>query len=206
MKTDNISKYGYIRVGAVTPSIRVADINYNVNEIISAIDSAKKNKCSFLLFPELSITGYTCADLFFQKTLLSSAKKGIDRIVLHTGLKKSSVIIGAPLETSGKLFNCAVVISCGQIKGIVPKTFLCNTKEYYEERWFSSEADRLDNSIIWNGESIPFGADLIFDVSNHQGCTFGIEICEDLWTLIPPSISMAAAGANILMNLVFSGR
>ena len=197
----DLKDLGFLRVGAVSPELKVADTVFNTGKIIESIEEARKEKCYFLLFPELSITGYTCGDLFYQKKLQDSAIESILRIKEHTGKANTTAIVGAPILNRGRLFNCAVMISSGKIAGIVPKTYLCNTKEYYEERWFSSEFDRRSDHILIDNEQVPFGADLLFSIVSHPECIFGIEICEDLWALIPPSLSMAAAGANLFFNL-----
>ena len=144
----SMGDYGFIRVGAAAPELRVADVDFNTVNIIELIDLAVRKGCHFLLFPELCLTGYTCGDLFYQKQLLDSALSAIETISLHTGKTKSVVILGAPIQSDGMLFNCAVVISQGTIAGIVPKTYLCNTNEYYEERWFSSELDRKSSFLV----------------------------------------------------------
>jgi NAD+ synthase (glutamine-hydrolysing) len=197
----NIHEYGFLRVAAASPEHKVADVEFNTEKIISIIDTALKNKCNIILFPELCITGYTCADLFYQQVLLSKVKVAIDKIAAYTASTSATVIVGAPIACDGKLYNCAVFISSGEIKGIVPKTFLCNTNEYYEERWFSSEYDRYSNAIDWDGKEIPFGADLLFQYSGIPNCILGVEICEDLWSVIPPSSEMALVGATVILNL-----
>ena len=197
----NLTSYGYLRVAAITAEHKVANIDFNTEQIIKGIDKAIDDKCQVIVFPELSITGYTCADLFYQNTLLTGARKAITKIAKHTNKSKALVVAGAPIANNGKLFNSAVLISGGEIIGIVPKTYLCNTNEYYEERWFSSEDDRTVNSVKWDDAEIPFGADLLFRLQGYTDCLVGVEICEDLWSVIPPSFNMALAGANILLNL-----
>jgi len=190
-----------IRVAAVTPKLRIADIEYNTDVIISCISKAADNNCFFTVFPELSLTGYSCQDLFFQQILLEKVKEALIQIARHTEFAKTTCIIGAPLSSSGRLFNTAVFISNGEIKGIVPKTYLCNNAEYYEKRWFASENDRVDTDIKLNYELIPFGADILFVSDDDLNLRIGIEICEDLWAVNPPSCDMALAGANLFCNL-----
>ncbi|OGU10503.1 MAG: NAD(+) synthase [Ignavibacteria bacterium RIFOXYC2_FULL_35_21] len=197
----NLTSYGYLRVAAITPEHKVASIDFNTEQIIKCIDKAVDGKCQLIVFPELSITGYTCADLFYQNTLLTAARKAINKIAKVTNKHKTLVVAGAPIANNGKLFNCAVLLSGGEIIGIVPKTYLCNTNEYYEVRWFSSEFDRTNDTIKWDDAEIPFGADLIFRLKDYNDCIVGVEICEDLWSVIPPSFNMAPAGANVLLNL-----
>jgi NAD+ synthase (glutamine-hydrolysing) len=196
-----LSKYGFIRVGSCSPEMKVADTVLNTQKIIEAIAEASENDCSLLVFPELCITGYTCGDLFYQKKLQNAALDGLLNIKEATELHQSTAIVGLPIFNRGRLFNCASVVSHGEIKGIVPKTFLCNTKEYYEERWFSSENDRYTDTVVIDGEEIHFAANTLFILEDQPDCIFGIEICEDLWSLIPPSLSLAGAGANIIFNL-----
>ncbi len=197
----NLSSFGFMRIAAVTPEHKVAAIDFNTEQILSSIDKAVEQKCRIILFPELCVTGYTCADLFYQGILLDNTRTAINKITNYSKKKNVTVVVGAPVSNRGKLYNCAFLISSGDIKGIVPKTFLCNTNEYYEERWFSSEYDRENDTIELNGAEVPFGADLLFKINNNSESVLGIEICEDLWSVIPPSFNMALAGATILMNL-----
>ena len=199
--TYKLSKYGYLRIGTCSPEIRVADADFNAGKIVEAIDHGSSLGCKVMLFPELSISAYTCGDLFYQRSLLKDCSNALVKIADHTAKTGSIAIVGLPVENRGRIFNAAAVASNGNISGIIPKTYLCNTNQYYEERWFSSELDRVEDHLLINGEKIPFGADLLFEVQNIEGCTFGIEICEDLWTVIPPSLSMAAAGATVMFNL-----
>ncbi len=191
----------YVRIGSVTPEMKAADVDFNVEKIVEAINKGVENDCYFMVFPELCLTGYSCADLFFQQKLLDSVVNGLFAIADKTEATKSTVAVGAPLKSKGKLYNCAVIISQGQIKGAVPKTFLDNSGEFYEERWFSGETDRIDDMINIGGDLTPFGADILFNIENMPDCSFGVEMCEDLWAVIPPSLNMASAGANIILNL-----
>ncbi|MGE5479086.1 MAG: NAD(+) synthase [Chloroflexota bacterium] len=196
------SRYGYIKIGVVTPELKVADVNFNADKIIDAINEGAGDGAYFLLFPELAVTSYTCGDLFFQHELIVASELAVLRIARATAATRSTVVFGAPLEDSrGKLFNTAVVASCGKILGVVPKTFLANYGEFYEERWFSSDEERTSNTIYIGGEEIPFGADLLFQAENFPGLIVGAEICEDLWAVVPPSFDMAQAGATLLLNL-----
>ena len=130
-----LSDFGYVRIASISPEMRIADIDFNTEKIIEAIKICNQTKCNFLLFPELSITGYTCADLFFQEILLNKAIEAIIKIRDFSKKFNNIIIVGSPIRTDGKIFNCAVVINKGSIIGIIPKTYLCNTKEYYEERY-----------------------------------------------------------------------
>lgn len=193
--------YGYIRIATVTPVVKVADTKFNTLKAKEAVDYCVGQGFRMVLFPELSLTGYTCADLFLQDTLIHSVHKSIGELAAHTRKKKATIIVGAPLVSGNKLYNCAVFISNGRVLGVVPKTYLPNYNEYYEKRWFSSEFERNYDTILVNGKEIPFGADILFRMEELPECLIGVEICEDLWAVIPPSFRMAAAGATLLLNL-----
>lgn len=192
--------YGFIRVGAAIPELRVANCEYNTTEIIRQVKEAEDKDIQILAFPELSITSYTCADLFFQSRLLEESLLQLDRLVKATAGMKPVIIAGIPLYHSNQLFNCAVVIQAGNILGVVPKTYIPGYSEFYEERWFASAHSVRGNTIGINGQEIPFGTDILFKDCMQDVC-FGIEICEDLWVPIPPSSMQAVGGAHILFNL-----
>jgi len=195
----NLSEYGFVRVGASSPNLKIADIEFNVNEIVNVLETASKNACHLVVFPELSITGYTCGDLFYQENLLNTSIEALEYLAEYLKQKQMTAIVGVPIALKGKLFNCAAVIDSTGIVGIVPKTFIPGTSQYYEERWFSSADDIDVDTVEIAGEEIPFGNDLLF--SNAQSSLlFGIEICEDLWAITPPSNNMAIAGANLIFN------
>ncbi|WP_432822765.1 NAD(+) synthase [Trichloromonas sp.] len=196
-----LSDLGYCRIGVAAPELRVADIAFNCEQLRQVIAQAEADHCTLLVFPELCLTGYTCADLFFQPLLIEQARQAL--WALADGLKGHpvAVVVGAPIALDGRLFNCGVMIADGRILGIVPKTYLPNTQEFYEERWFSSARDLHVDSIEWRGETIPFGADLLFRAAGQPDCLVGIEICEDAWVASPPSGKMAVRGATVLLNL-----
>jgi len=196
-----LSDFSMFRVGVCSPELRVADIRFNTSRINEALRTAAKSSCSFVVFPELCVTGYTCGDLFYQSALLNASVEALKEIQYCTETMKMTTIVGAPISVGGKLFNCAVILSNGSILGIVPKTFLPNTAEYYEERWFSSGNDTDIKTVTIAGEEIPFGTDLLFTALQDERIMFGCEICEDVWSVIPPSSSQAIAGATILVNL-----
>jgi NAD+ synthase (glutamine-hydrolysing) len=196
-----LSELGLIRIGVASPELRVADVEFNTQAILKAIDDAVLKECYFLLFPELCITGYTCADLFFQSSLLNAVLKSLETIAEHTAKTYSTAIVGAPIADGGKIFNCAVFISDGKILGIIPKTYLPNYAEFYEERWFSSSRETTAKEIVFKNEKIPFGTDILFKNELLKDCIVGVEICEDLWALEPMSSSQAAVGATLLLNL-----
>ena len=196
-----MKKYGFIRVGACIPKLKVADVTYNVSEIINNMKEAEKKEVAILVFPELSLTGYTCSDLFFQEELINNTMIGISDIVKESKNMDLTVIIGAPIRISNQLFNCGIVINRGKILGIVPKTYIPNYNEFYEKRWFAPSVDLLKDKIILFGEEVPVGVDLVFKDRVDHSISFGIEICEDLWSIVPPSNDLALNGTNMIFNL-----
>lgn len=189
---------GFIRVAAAVPDLKVADCAYNASKIAEQIQQAEEEQVQVVCFPELSLTAYTCGDLFFQQQLLNDAQKALGELLVATRNKNLVVIVGLPVVVSNQLFNCAVVIQNSRILGIVPKTHLVNSQEFYEKRWFCSANANRANEFTMLGESIPFGTDLLFGDGDF---TFAIEICEDLWVPIPPSTQHALHGAEIVFNL-----
>lgn len=196
-----LKEQGFVRVGAVVPKLKVADTEFNCNEIIKQIEVASNNKIQIAVFPELCVTGYTCQDLFEQDTLLEEAEKALNKILDYTNNLDIICIIGMPIKAENQLFNTAVVIQKGKILGIVPKTFIPNYGEFYEKRWFASSKNANKKEIEILDQKVPFGIDLLFkDKENNEIC-FGIEICEDIWEVEPPSNKLALLGANIIFNL-----
>ena len=196
-----LKEQGVVRVGAVVPKLKVADTEFNCNEIIKQIEVASNNKIQIIVFPELCVTGYTCQDLFEQDTLLEEAEKVLNKILDYTNNLDIICIIGMPIKAENQLFNTAVVIQKGKILGIVPKTFIPNYGEFYERRWFASSKNANKKEIEILDQKVPFGIDLLFkDKENNEIC-FGIEICEDIWAVEPPSNKLALLGANIIFNL-----
>ena len=199
---------GFVRVAAAVPTLRVADCKYNAEQIRLQIDEAIAEGVEVVCFPELSLTGYTCADLFFTQALQQSAMRELEALCDYTRGKAIIVLVGAPLKVDNDLFNCAFVMTDGEVMGVVPKVNLPNTGEFYEKRWFTSGraareftpggiAPRIPKIEIWSGE-VPFGTDLLFTTRNY---TFGVEICEDLWSPLPPSTQLAIQGAELIFNL-----
>lgn len=195
------SSLGLLRLGVVSPELRVADVAFNTDRIRAAVAEAAAADCRLLIFPELCLTGYTCGDLFFQPLLLRRARQALRELAATAAEHRAVLVVGLPIAQQGRLFNCAAVLAAGRILGLVPKTFLPNTQEFYEERWFSSAADRVADHLDLDGEAVPFGSDLLFRAEEMPECLLGVEICEDLWTVNPPSGAMAAAGATVLVNL-----
>ena len=198
---ETLSSLGMVRIGVVAPELRVADVAFNEERICQAIATAEAQGCRFLLFPELCVTGYTCGDLFFQPLLIERSRQALRRIALATADSGATVVVGAPVAQGGRLFNCGIFIAAGRILGVVPKLYLPNTQEFYEERWFSSARDLAAEVLEWDGEAIPFGADLLFQAESLPDCIVGMEICEDVWSVEPPSGRMAMRGATLLLNL-----
>lgn len=199
MKKDK--NYGFLRVAAATPKIKVGDPDYNAKEIISMVKQAAKERVSVLVFPEMSVTGYTSADLFFQQLLLDGALGGL-RFLKESSKKLLPVfIVGLPIYIENRLYNMAAVIHGGKIYGLVPKIYIPNYREFYEERWFGSGRDLRVKEIELFGEAVPVGVDLLFKFTKIPSLILGIEICEDLWTPLPPSSYQALAGATVTANL-----
>lgn len=191
---------GMCRIGVASPELRVADVAFNLAEIIKICELAAEKRCQLILFPELCLTGYSCADLFYQTFLQQEALRALSTLRETSQTLDLALVVGLPLAIEGKLYNCAAFIAEGAIQGIVPKHYLPNTQEYYEERWFTSGFEAQVDALRINEALIPFGGDLLFQASNMPGCSFGVEVCEDLWAVNPLSGDMALAGANILLN------
>lgn len=193
-------KYGYITVAAAIPSVKVGDTAFNLTHIESQIAEADGRGVEVITFPELSATGYTCQDLFRQRTLLDGAEDVVLRLLEFTRAIDIVVIIGAPVVAGPLLLNCAVVIQHGDILGIVPKTYLPNYSEFYEKRWFASSQDLRPTTVRYAGQTVTITSQpQIFRLSG--GAKFGIEICEDVWAPEPPSTRLALLGADIVFNL-----
>lgn len=192
-------KDGFIKVAAATPKIKVADPAYNTEEILKIINETEKNGASILVFSELTISGYTCGDLFLQQPLLTECKNQLLRIVKATKKKDMLVVVGCPIIVNQKLYNCAVVINRGRILGIVPKTHLPNYSEFYELRHFAS-GEGLDEMVMIGDEYITVCANQVFTCETIPELVVACEICEDLWVPLPPSTYHAMAGATVICN------
>lgn len=193
-------KYGFVNVAAAVPVVKVADVDYNVQQVEGLIAQAEGRKVEVIVFPELCITGYSCQDLFKEQLLLDRAEQGIMMLLDFTRKLDIISIIGVPVIINGLLYNCAVVLQGGTILGIVPKTYLPNYAEFYEKRWFASAQDMNPTDIYFAGSSIHVSAEPQVFVTS-DGMKFGVEICEDVWAPIPPSNNLAVAGADIIFNL-----
>jgi len=190
--------FGFVRVAAAVPELKVADCNFNIQKIAELVKQAEAEKVQVITFPELSITGYTCADLFFQQQLLEDALLALKNLQVSTFATTSVIIVGMPLQVENGLFNCAVVMQGGKLLAVVPKTHLPNNNEFYEKRWFAPARDAQSTTVDVNGEKVPFGTDILFSDAKFS---FAIELCEDLWVPIPPSSQHALHGADIIFNL-----
>ncbi len=206
IKSHNMkTNFGFVRVAAAVPTVRVADCAFNVKQVKEQIVEAVEEGVEVICFPELTVTGYTCADLFFTRQLQQDALAALEQICDFTRGKHIIVLVGAPLKVDNNLFNCSFVMTDGEVIGVVPKINLPNTGEFYEKRWFTSGRSirmhdgkpRIPTIELWCGQ-VPFGVDLLFVTRNY---TFGIEICEDLWSPLPPSTQLAVQGAELIFNL-----
>ena len=193
--------YGFVRVGAAVPKLHLADCIANQQEILSLVQQAAQAGVQVLTFPELTITGYTCADLFFQSPLLDAAQEALKQIAAQTASVPMVLLLGVPVAVDNQLFNCAAVLHQGKILGLVPKTFIPTYNEFYEERWFASANDLISEEITYAGQTVPIGADLLFSAQGLSDLKIGVEICEDLWVPIPPSSYQSLYGATLLLNL-----
>lgn len=192
--------YGFARVAAASPELRVADPAFNALRIIEAVSEADKQEVEYLTLPELCITGYTCADLFMQRNLLEAASEALVTIAEATAALTPVVILGLPVDIRGRLFNCAAILQKGKILGLVPKTCIPGYSEFYEPRWFAGAEELEVTELTLGGQTVPVGADLLFVCESQSNLCFGVEICEDLWVPVPPSSLLAQAGAVLLFN------
>lgn len=193
-----MNEYGYVRCAAASLKMEVANPRWNEQAMEHVIAEAVSNGVAILVLPECAMTGYTCADLFFQKTLLEETEHQIAKLKKFLEGKEIIVAVGAPIQIENKLYNMGIVLQNGHILGMVPKTYLPNYNEFYEQRWFASSADLKETEIEFLGEIVPVGKDLLF---GNQNTYFALEICEDLWSVTPPSDTYALNGATILLNL-----
>ena len=193
-----MDNFGFLKVAAAVPHVRVADCDYNTERMAAMAEEAARRGVEIVAFPELGVTAYTCGDLLLQQTLLDAADEALERLVRATRKLPLTLIAGAPLRHGSTLYNCAVVFTQGKVLGVVPKTYIPDYGEFYENRWFASGAGISDEHIAVAGQQADFGAYLTFEVN---GAEFGIEICEDLWTAAPPSSQQALNGAKVIFNL-----
>ena len=193
-----MDNFGFLKVAAAVPHVRVADCDYNTERMAAMAEEAARRGVEIVAFPELGVTAYTCGDLLLQPTLLDAADTALERLVRATRKLPLTLIAGVPLRHGSTLYNCAVVFTQGRVLGVVPKTHIPDYGEFYENRWFASGAGIFEEHIVVAGHEADFGADLTFEIN---GTEFGIEICEDLWTAVPPSSQLALNGAKVIFNL-----
>jgi NAD+ synthase (glutamine-hydrolysing) len=194
--------HGFLRVAAACPVLRVTDCAFNADRTLGLLRRAEAEGVRLVVFPELSLTGYTCADLFQQPVLLRGALDALSRVVREGADVFSGVaVVGLPLAVDDQVFNCAAVVHRGRVLGMVPKSFIPNYKEFYEGRWFAAAATARSREVPLLGSAVPFGTDRLFAADDVGGLTLGVEVCEDLWVPVPPSSSQALAGATVLVNL-----
>ena len=191
---------GFLRAAVVSPEVRVGDVAFNAAEIGRALAVAASEHVALALFPEMSLTGYSCGDLFYQTSLRDAALEGLAAVATGTRETGVAAVVGLPMEIDGRLYNCAALLAAGAVVGIVPKTYLPTTGEFYDERWFASGRDTARESVRVGRADVPFGVDLLFRPEGEPRATMAIEICEDLWAPEPPSGAAAVAGAAILLN------
>ena len=196
-----MKEFGFIRVGAIVNKLILANPLKNAEELIKEIKNAKKLGVSIVTTPELSLTGYTCGDLFLQDKLLSDSEKALQKVLEETKKLDIISILGMPIKQNNQLFNCAIVISKGEILGAIPKTYIPNYQEFYEARWFASSKELKSHDIEILGQTVPITTNILFQDKTLKEAIFAIEICEDLWTVTPPSNNHALAGATIIFNL-----
>ena len=192
-------RHGFIKVAAATPDIRVADVDYNKGQIIKQMDEAAEAGAKIIVFPELCITGYTCSDLFLQDILLNSAKKALVEIAEHTKNLDALVFVGVPIAVGGELYNVAAALNHGNILGFTTKSFLPNYGEFYEMRQFRPGPKKAEK-ILFGEKEIPFGPQLLFVENQMANLIVSAEICEDVWSPVPPSIEAAREGATVIVN------
>ena len=198
---NSIYRHGMARVAVAVPPVRVADPDFNVERTISLARKATDEGAVLVLFPELGLSAYTNDDLFHQDTLLDASRAALREVVEESRNLRSLLLVGAPLRFDGKLFNCAVTIHNGAVLGITPKLYLPNYREFYEKRQFVSGRNRRHNIVTLFDNSVPFGHDILYEAENLPGFLVHTEICEDLWSPIPPSTYGALAGGTVLCNL-----
>lgn len=195
--------YGFYRVACASPELKVCDCSFNSEKIVDAVRQADSEGCSLVVFPELSVTGYTCGDLFLQTELQRAAVNALEFIARKTASTSAVILVGLPVSVDSAIYNCAAVIQKGKVLAVIPKTFIPNYGEFYERRYFSpaSNAGRTEINLSEKFHSVPFGTDILIEDSNGSGFVLGLELCEDLWVPLPPSVNAALSGATVIANL-----
>ena len=197
----SIAPHGFVRTATASPALHLGDVAANVREIAATALQLANEGCQIIVFPELCLTGYSCADLFMNVGFRAQALAGLGELAMLLAEPKALIIVGLPVEIDDRLYNAAAVLHEGRILGMVPKSFLPNSWEFYERRWFSPASTLQRQAFTLRGEVIPVGCDLLFTASDHPACRVAVELCEDLWTVIPPSSQAALQGATVLANL-----
>jgi NAD+ synthase (glutamine-hydrolysing) len=201
LSSDSLYGHGFARVAVAVPTIRIADPRHNAARTIDLAQEADQRHAAVVVFPELGLTGYSADDLFHQEAVLGAARDGLSAVVAASRELGAVLVVGAPLVTEQRLFNCAVVIHRGAVLGVVPKSYLPNYREFYEKRQFAAARSAIADTIAIDGVRVPFGPDLVFACEDVEHLQLHVEICEDVWTPIPPSTYAAMAGATVLINL-----
>ena len=197
----SVSPYGFIRVAVCAPELKVAAVEFNTEKIVDALASCRDKGAQLTVFPELCLTGYSCADLFYQRSLRDRALSGLKAVQIACNETGVAALVGLPLWVTGRLYNTAALIGAdGSIAGLVPKTYLPNSNEFYEARWFTRGDLIGEKSVQIEEKTVPFGVDLLFVAEGWPDCSVAIEICEDLWAANPPSGLLAIAGASLIVN------
>ena len=198
---DSIYTHGYARVCAAVPRVKVADPHFNAGQTVRLAREAAADHAAVAMFPELGLSAYSCEDLFQQDALLDAVEQGLNEVVQQSASLPTLLVVGAPLRFEAKLFNCAIAVQRGRILGVVPKSYLPNYREFYEKRQFTSGFDAVSREVTLLGQTVRFGSELIYEAADVPGLGVHLEICEDVWTPIPPSTWGALAGATVLLNL-----
>ena len=193
-------KDGFLKAAAFSPALRVADCTYNAQQMLTQLQTAAQRGVKLAVFPEFCLTGYTCGDLFLQRTLQQGALDALEWLLAQTRALDTVVLVGLPLLVHGKLYNCAAVLCRGQLLGVVPKTYLPNYGEFYEKRQFTPGSTEVETVTVC-GQEVPFGTSLLFRCRQMPSFVLGVEICEDLWSALPPSTFHTLAGATVIANL-----
>ncbi len=193
--------HGFVRVAVAAPLTRVADPDFNVGRTIEMFERADQRRAALVLFPELGISNYAIDDLLLQSALLDATEQALAKLLQASTKRMPLAIVGAPLRHNGRLFNCAIAVHRGRVLAVVPKTYIPNYREFYEERYFASGAPVQRGEITVAGQTAPFGTDILVRAADVPDFVIGIEICEDVWTPLPPSTYAALAGATVLLNL-----
>src|SRR5262249_47357356 len=197
-----MNTFGWLRVAAAVPELRVADCPFNADRTLDLLAKGEEQGANLAVFPEMGLTGYPCHDLYHTLPLQRAAEAELAKVIEH-GAKvfRGVAVVGLPLALDGQLFNTAAVFHAGKLLGVIPKMYLPNYKEFYDARYFSSGPNAVPREVRVAGQSAPFGSDLVFDCRTLPDFVLGVEICEDLWMPVPPSSLQAMAGATVLANL-----